>query len=202
MEINIQDTLKQAIIQESESIASLSNIIDDSFEKAILAITECSGKVVITGVGKSGHIGKKIAATFSSTGTPSFFMHSTEGLHGDLGMIEKEDIVILISNSGETSEVISLLPTIKTIGSQTISITSNNQSTLAKSVDFPLAYTYTHEVDHLNLAPTTSSTTVLVIGDALAVTLSKIREFRAEDFHLYHPGGSLGRQLSEKEGEK
>ncbi|MGO4937618.1 KpsF/GutQ family sugar-phosphate isomerase [Fundicoccus sp. Sow4_H7] len=202
MELNIQDTLKQVIENESQSLNSLTKVIDESFEEAIKLLGACQGKVIVTGVGKSGHIGEKMAATFASTGTPSFFMHSTEGLHGDLGMVTAEDVVILISNSGETTEVLGLLPTVKQIGAKTISITSNNQSTLAKNVDISLAYTYTQEADHLQLAPTTSSTTVLVIGDALAVTLSMMKEFKPENFHLYHPGGSLGKQLSQLEGDK
>lgn len=202
MELNIQDTLKQVIENESQSLNSLTKVIDESFEEAIKLLDACHGKVIVTGVGKSGHIGEKMAATFASTGTPSFFMHSTEGLHGDLGMVTAEDVVILISNSGETTEVLGLLPTVKQIGAKTISITSNNQSTLAKNVDISLAYTYTQEADHLQLAPTTSSTTVLVIGDALAVTLSMMKEFKPENFHLYHPGGSLGKQLSQLEGDK
>lgn len=202
MELNIQDTLKQVIENESQSLNSLTKVIDESFEEAIKLLDACHGKVIVTGVGKSGHIGEKMAATFASTGTPSFFMHSTEGLHGDLGMVTAEDVVILISNSGETTEVLGLLPTVKQIGAKTISITSNNQSTLAKNVDISLAYTYTQEADHLQLAPTTSSTTVLVIGDALAVTLSMMKEFKPGNFHLYHPGGSLGKQLSQLEGDK
>jgi arabinose-5-phosphate isomerase len=158
---------------------------------------DCKGKVIVTGVGKSGHIGKKIAASLASTGTPAFFVHSTEGVHGDLGMIQQEDVVILISNSGETKEVLSLLPTLEKIGSKRISITSKEKSTLALSCDVVLAYQYEGEADHLGLAPTISSTLTLVIGDALAVALSILKDFKKEDFHLYHPGGSLGQQLTE-----
>ena len=136
-----------------------------------------------------------MAATLSSTGTPSFFLHSTEGLHGDLGMVEKKDIVILISNSGETKEVLSLLPSLNTIGSIKIAITSRSDSTLAKNCDYTLAYCYPTEADHLNLAPTTSSTLTLALGDALAGTLSKMKNFANKDFLLFHPGGSLGEQL-------
>lgn len=148
------------------------------------------------GVGKSGHIGSKIAATLSSTGTPSFFVHSTEALHGDLGMIEEKDITILISNSGETNEVLNTIPSIQKIGAKIISITRNSESTLAKNSDVALTYAYDTEADHLNLAPTTSSTLCLVIGDCLATAVSENKGFKSEDFHLYHPGGSLGKQLS------
>lgn len=190
-------TLRDVIETESNSLSQFSSSLDESFVNAINLLNDCTGKVVISGVGKSGHIGKKIAATFSSTGTPSFFVHSTEGVHGDLGMVTKEDVVVLISNSGETEEILNLIPTLKKIGIKTISITSNKNSTLSENTDISLKYQYTKEADHLGLAPTTSSTTVLVIGDALAVTLSKMRAFTREDFHLYHPGGSLGRQLKD-----
>ena len=195
MPIQIQQIIKDVIEIESKSLSQLPGVIDESYEEAIKTLLSCKGKVVITGVGKSGHIGKKIAASFASTGTPAFFMHSTEGIHGDLGMVTSEDVVILISNSGETSELLRLIPTLQVIKAKTISITRNNSSTLAKNVDVPLEYRYTEEADHMKLAPTTSATMALVIGDALAVTLSKVKEFDQEDFHLYHPGGSLGQQL-------
>lgn len=195
----IINTLKNVIEIEKESLAELANSVDESYVEAVNLINDCTGKIIITGVGKSGHIGKKMAATFSSTGTPSFFMHSTEGVHGDLGMITKEDTVILISNSGETGEVLNLMPTIKKINAATISITSKKYSTLGENVDVSLEYKYLEEADHLQLAPTSSSTMALVIGDALAVALSKLRNFKKEDFHLYHPGGNLGKQLEELE---
>lgn len=190
-------SLKNVINIEANSLTNLSNSINDSYVDAINLLNNCEGKVVITGVGKSGHIGRKMAATFSSTGTPSFFLHSTEGVHGDLGMISKNDVVILISNSGETKEVLSLLPTIEKIEAKTISITSNSESTLAQKVDISLEYSYSNEADELNLAPTSSSTMTLVIGDSLAVTLSTINNFKKEDFHLFHPGGNLGKLLEE-----
>lgn len=193
----IIDLLKNVINRESQSLVKLADSIDESYVDAVDILKNTAGKVVITGVGKSGHIGKKLAATFASTGTPAFFMHSTEGVHGDLGMITKEDTVILISNSGETNEVLSLLPTIKEIDAKMISITSKKDSTLGKNVDVSLEYNYLEEADHLQLAPTTSSTMTLVIGDALAVTLSQLKDFKKEDFHLYHPGGSLGAQLED-----
>lgn len=193
----VMESLKNVIKVESESLSKLSNSIDETYTEAIKLLNDCTGKVVITGVGKSGHIGKKIAATFSSTGTPSFFMHSTEGVHGDLGMITENDVVILISNSGETDEVLSLISTIEKIKAKMISITSNKNSTLGKNVDVSLEYSYLEEADNLKLAPTSSSTMTLVIGDALAVTLSKLKDFKKGDFHLYHPGGSLGKKLTD-----
>lgn len=188
--------VKDVIEKEAHALLHLADNIGKDYEDAIDLLHSCEGKVVISGVGKSGHVGKKIAASLSSTGTPSFFVHSTEGVHGDLGMIQEKDIVILISNSGETAEVLSLIPSIKKIGSKIIAITSKRESTLASVADVVLSYQYNGEADPLNLAPTTSSTLTLVIGDALAVTLSKLKTFKKEDFHLYHPGGSLGQRLS------
>lgn len=190
--------IKNVIEKEANALLKLSENIGGDYDDAINLLKTCQGKVIISGVGKSGHIGKKIAASLSSTGTPSFFVHSTEGVHGDLGMIEEKDMVILISNSGETSEVLSVIPSIKKIGSKIIAITSRRESTLAKEANVVLTYQYDSEADALNLAPTTSSTLTLVIGDALAVTLSNLKNFKKEDFHLYHPGGSLGKQLSSK----
>ncbi|MGM8212292.1 KpsF/GutQ family sugar-phosphate isomerase [Virgibacillus sp. W0430] len=194
-----QDYIKGVIRSEAEAILQLADQVGPSFDAAVQLIEGSSGKVVITGVGKSGHIGKKIAATLASTGTPAFFVHSTEGVHGDLGMIEPNDIVILISNSGETAEVLSLLPSLKTIGARCISITKDSTSTLATASEVALTYAYNKEADHLGLAPTTSSTLTLVIGDALACALSKNKGFQKEDFHVYHPGGSLGKQLEKNE---
>jgi arabinose-5-phosphate isomerase len=194
--MSIVNFIKGVIEAEASAMQDLSGQIGASFETAIDLILRCTGKVVVTGVGKSGHIGKKIAASLASTGTPAFFVHSTEGVHGDSGMIQESDVVILISNSGETGEVLNLLPTLQKIGSKRIAITSVAESTLAKACDAALTYQYKGEVDHLGLAPTTSATLTLVIGDALAVALSMQKGFRKEDFHLYHPGGSLGQQLS------
>ncbi|GAB2572200.1 KpsF/GutQ family sugar-phosphate isomerase [Gracilibacillus alcaliphilus] len=190
--------IRKAIAIEAHAISILLEQVGPDYEPVIDVLNNCKGKVVITGVGKSGHIGKKMAASFASTGTPAFFMHSTEGVHGDLGMIEEHDVVLMISNSGETAEVLSLLPSLKKIGAKKIAITSNGKSTLATACDFSLTYHYEQEADHIGVAPTTSSTIVLVIGDALAVALCEMRRFTKEDFHLYHPGGSLGRQLSQQ----
>lgn len=194
--MDIINQIKRVIDDEASSIKEISNQIGPSYEEAVRMIIDCQGRVIVTGVGKSGHIGKKIAATLASTGTPAFFLHSTEGLHGDLGMVKKDDIVIMISNSGETEEVLQLLPSLNEIGSKKIAITSKIDSTLAKACDIALAYNYDSEADHLGLAPTTSSTITLVIGDALATTLSYLKGFTKKDFHLYHPGGNLGEQLS------
>jgi arabinose-5-phosphate isomerase len=170
--------------------------LDQSFVDAVQLIQQCEAKVVVSGVGKSGLIGRKIAASLASTGTPAFFVHASEAVHGDSGMIEARDVVILLSNSGETSEVLNLLPVLEQIGCKKIAITSGRDSTLARACDLALIYTYEREADHLNLAPTTSAVLMLIIGDALAVTLSVLKGFGQKDFYRYHPGGSLGAQLS------
>lgn len=195
--MSIQENIKRVVEVEARAISSLVEQIDESFERAFTLLMNCKGKVIVTGVGKSGHIGKKIAATFASTGTPSFFVHSTEGLHGDLGMIEQNDVVVMLSNSGETEEVCRLFPTIREIGAKIIAITSGENSRMAKLSDAAIIYRYNSEADHLGVAPTTSSTVTLVIGDALAVALSQAKNFQREDFHLFHPGGSLGQKLSQ-----
>lgn len=190
---------KSVLDNEVSGIKKLSDHIDDNFVKAISVLLDCKGKVVIIGLGKSGHVGKKIAASMASTGTPAFFVHGDETLHGDLGMIEKKDIVIALSNSGETREIINDFPTLKKIGCKVISITSNSNSTMALNSDIHICIGKLKEADHLNLAPTTSSTATLVMGDAIALTLSYLKGFRSEDFALYHPGGSLGKDLTGKE---
>lgn len=188
-------SIKEVMEEEIKAIKNVCENLDENYEKAVDLIHNCKGKVVFTGVGKSGHIGEKLAATFASTGTPAFFVHSTEALHGDLGMIEEKDIVIAISNSGETKEVLSIISSIKYIGSKIISITGNNNSSLAKESDVALEAKVDHEADPLNLAPTSSSTVALVLGDALAITLSQLKEFKRESFAVFHPGGSLGKRL-------
>lgn len=198
MNQDILSTIKKVMEEEIEAIKKVYENLDKTHVKAVELIQNCTGKVIFTGVGKSGHIGKKLAATFASTGTPTFFVHSTEALHGDLGMIEEKDVVIAISNSGETKEVLSILPSIKYIGSKLISITGNRESTLAKESDVALEAKVSHEADPLNLAPTSSSTVALVLGDAIAITLSQLKGFKRENFGVYHPGGSLGKQLFEE----
>ena len=196
--MNDMEFFKNVLKMEGEAILNSIDSMGDEINKAVELIMATKGKVIITGVGKSGHVGEKIAATMSSTGTPSFFVHSTEGVHGDLGMIEKCDSVIMISNSGETKEVLNLLPSLKKIGSKLISITKNHNSSLAKACDVSIAYKYEKEADSLGLAPSVSSTLTLAVGDALALTLSRKKGFTSDNFHLYHPGGSLGKMLEEK----
>ena len=195
------EIFKKCIREEAEALLNTLDNFGEEVIEAVKIIQSVKGKghLIITGVGKSGHIGEKIAASMASTGTPAFFMHSTEGVHGDLGMITPNDCVLLISNSGETREVLNLLPTLNKIGVKKISLTRNHESTLAKACDVSLAYKYNREADELGLAPTVSSTLTLAVGDALAVTLSSLMKFTPEDFHLYHPGGALGKTLEKKD---
>ncbi|MFT6528427.1 MAG: arabinose-5-phosphate isomerase [Psychrosphaera sp.] len=185
----------QVINIELQAIANLTQSIDHQFEQSCETILNCSGRVIVTGMGKSGHVANKIAATLASTGTPSFFVHPGEASHGDLGMFTKSDIVLALSNSGETAEIITLLPVLKRLGCTLIAMTGNDKSTLAVNSDFHLNAAVTEEACPLGLAPTASTTAALVLGDALAVTLLEARGFTAEDFALSHPGGSLGRKL-------
>lgn len=180
---------------EANAILALKNELNDSINDAIKMILQCKGRVVITGIGKSGIIGRKINATMASTGTPSFFLHPSEGLHGDLGMVMKHDVVIAISNSGESEEVVNLLPSIKKIGSKLISIVRNPNSTLGRKADVVLCIGNAPEACPLGLAPTTSTTVTLALGDALAIALLKARNFGHDDFALFHPAGSLGKKL-------
>lgn len=180
---------------EQQAIINLKPRIDTSFSNACQMILECRGRVVVTGMGKSGHIGKKIAATLASTGTPAFFVHPGEASHGDMGMIQAEDVVIALSNSGESGEVTSLLPLFKRLGSKLISMTGKPDSSLAKAAHSHLNTGVEEEACPLDLAPTSSTTTALVMGDALAIALLEARGFTAEDFAFSHPGGSLGRRL-------
>ena len=180
---------------EQQAIAQLAQYIDDAFVEACQLILPCEGKVIVCGMGKSGHIGHKISATLASTGTPAFFMHPAEANHGDLGMLTKQDILLAISNSGETSELLALIPVVKRMGVPIIAMTSNPQSTLGKYADINLCIKVEQEACSLGLAPTSSTTATLVMGDALAVALLDARGFTSEDFALSHPGGSLGRKL-------
>ncbi len=186
---------KEVFEIEAKAIANLAKRLDSNFEKSIEAILACRGKLIISGMGKSGIIGKKIAATMASTGTPSFFLHPAEAYHGDLGMIGREDIVLLISNSGETDEVLRLIPFLKEQGSVTIAMSGNPLSTLSKNSTYHLNVYVEKEACPLQLAPTSSTTATLVMGDALAITLMKLRDFQESDFAQFHPGGSLGRRL-------
>ena len=188
--------LGRAVIElEAEAVAALSARIDEGFARACQLMLACVGRVVVVGMGKSGHIGGKIAATLASTGTPAFFVHPGEASHGDLGMITPPDVVIAISNSGETAEILTILPMIKRMGAKLISLTGNPQSSLARQADVNLNVGVAIEACPLNLAPTSSTTATLVMGDALAVALLKSRGFTPDDFARSHPGGKLGRRL-------
>ena len=180
---------------EAEAVFALADRLDERFTHACEMILNCSGRIVVTGMGKSGHIGNKIAATLASTGTPSFFMHSGEASHGDLGMITAQDLVIALSNSGETSEITLLLPLLKRLGIPLLALTGNPDSTLARSADIHLDVSVSKEACPLGLAPTSSTTATLAMGDALAVAVLEARGFTEEDFALSHPGGNLGRRL-------
>ncbi len=180
---------------EAEAVFALTDRLDERFTHACEMILDCSGRIVVTGMGKSGHIGNKIAATLASTGTPSFFMHSGEASHGDLGMITAQDLVIALSNSGETSEITLLLPLLKRLGIPLLALTGNPDSTLARSADIHLDVSVSKEACPLGLAPTSSTTATLAMGDALAVAVLEARGFTEEDFALSHPGGNLGRRL-------
>ena len=186
---------KQVLQIEARAIEQLIGRINEQFVQAVELILACEGKVVVTGVGKSGIIGQKIASTLASTGTPAFFLHSTEGSHGDLGMLGKKDIVVAISNSGETDELSQILPLIKRYGNKLIALTGKVKSTLARAGDVVLDVSVEEEACPLGLAPTASTTATLAMGDALAVALLEKRGFKKEDFAILHPGGKLGKQL-------
>jgi arabinose-5-phosphate isomerase len=192
---NIKKIARDVLINESLAIQNLTNFIDDDFEACVKEIYSAKGRVVITGVGKSAIIANKIVATLNSTGTPSIFMHAADAIHGDLGMIQKDDIVICISKSGNTPEIKVLVPLLKRRGSKLVALVSNTNSYLAQQADFVLNATIAEEACPHNLAPTTSTTAHLALGDALAVSLLEIRDFSSRDFAEYHPGGALGKQL-------
>ncbi len=189
------ESARRAIEVERAAVDALLARVDDTFAKACALMLDCQGRVVVTGMGKSGHIGKKIAATLASTGTPSFFVHPGEASHGDLGMITAQDVVIAISNSGNTAEVVTILPLIKRMGAPLISMTGVSTSSLAKEADVNLDISVAKEACPLGLAPTSSTTATLVMGDALAIALLEARGFNEQDFAFSHPGGSLGKRL-------
>lgn len=186
---------KRTLQMEADAVDQLRHRLDDNFVTACKTMLACEGRVIVTGMGKSGHIGNKIAATLASTGTPSFFVHPGEASHGDLGMITKNDVVIAISNSGSTAEVITILPLIKRLGIPLISMTGDADSVLSNAALANLDVSVASEACPLNLAPTTSTTATLAMGDALAIALLESRGFSAEDFAFSHPGGALGRKL-------
>lgn len=194
----MEQMLEQArntLQMEADAILELVHRVDEHFSAAVAMILDCPGRVVITGMGKSGIIGRKMAATFASTGTPSFYLHPAEGIHGDLGMVTESDVVIALSNSGETGEVLHILPSLRRIGAKLIAMVGNAESSLAKNSDITLDVGVSQEACPLGLAPTSSTTAALAYGDALALALLSKRKFTASQFAVFHPGGSLGRKL-------
>lgn len=192
---NILASARKTILSESQSIAKLADFLDENFISATQSIYNTAGRLVVTGIGKSAIIAQKMVATFNSTGTPSLFLHASEAIHGDLGMIQNDDVIICISKSGNSPEIKVLVPLLKRFGNTLIAITGNTNSFLAKGSDFVLNTTVTSEACPNNLAPTNSTTAQLVMGDALAVCLMEMRDFKPEDFAVYHPGGALGKKL-------
>lgn len=197
----IRENALHTIRAEAAAIAHLETLLTDDFEKAVRHVLACKGRVVVTGMGKSGQIGKKIAATLASTGTPSFFLHPGEAFHGDLGMVSGDDVILAISNSGNTDEILKLIPFFEDNGNRIIAMTGNPESTLARHAAYHLNIAVDSEACPLSLAPTSSTTASLVMGDALALALMNERHFKAEDFARFHPGGSLGRKLLVRVGD-
>lgn len=195
MEDVMLEQARQVLRMEAEAVLEQVERIDEHFKAAVEMIMACPGRTVITGMGKSGIIGRKMAATLASTGTPSFYLHPAEGIHGDLGMVTEGDVVIALSNSGETGEVLHILPSLRRIGTKLIAMVGNPNSTLAKNSDIVLNVGVTREACPLGLAPTSSTTAALAYGDALALALLSKRKFTASQFAVFHPGGSLGRKL-------
>jgi len=193
--VDLIEEAKRVLKVEAQSILDLAERVDERFSRAVDLLYSCRGRVVLMGMGKSGLVGRKIASTFASTGTPSFFLHPAEGLNGDFGMLAREDVVMAISNSGETRELLEVLPLIKRYGNRLIALTGNLKSSLAKAGDICLDIHVKEEACPLGLAPTASTTAVLALGDALAITLMEKKGFRKEDFALLHPGGTLGKRL-------
>ena len=190
------ESVQRTLSEQGQALTALSQQLDArQYAVALKMMLECKGHVILSGMGKSGHVGRKMSATMASTGTPSFFIHPAEAFHGDLGMITPYDLLILISASGETDEILKLIPSLKNFGNRIVAITNNGQSTLAKHADAVLELHMASEACPNNLAPTTSTTLTIAIGDALAIALMEKRHFRSDDFARYHPGGSLGRRL-------
>jgi len=187
--------IREKIELEATALNRVAGQVDEAYAVAARLIADCKGRVIVTGLGKTGHVGSKIAASFASLGIPSFFVHSCESLHGDMGMIQEEDLVIMISNSGKSPEILNMLPPLKIIGPKTISITNNRQSPLAQETDVAILCDAGDEIDNNGLAPTSSSTAALAVGDALAVVVSHAKSFSKTDFALRHPGGALGKKL-------
>ncbi len=187
---------REVLDTEIEGLAAVKGQLDGAFEEAVKAMAECTGRVVITGVGKSGLVGRKIAATLSSTGTPSFFLHPVEGAHGDMGMLRGEDVILALSNSGGTDEVNAIIPTLKSLGATVICMTGNTASAMAQASDITIKVAVPKEACPIGLAPTSSTTAQLAVGDALAVCLMEWKSFDQDDFKKFHPGGSLGQRLA------
>ncbi len=191
----IKDKAIETLKIEAGAVEHLISHVDDEFERAVQCILDCTARVVVTGMGKSGHIGQKIAATLASTGTPSFFMHPAEAFHGDLGMVTEKDVVIAISNSGESSEIVNILPIIRRIGATIIAMCGRRDSSLGKHSDYFVDIAVEREACPLGLAPTASTTATLAMGDAIAMALMEARNFTSQEFAMFHPGGALGRKL-------
>ncbi len=198
---SIIESAKLTFRMESQAIADLEGQLTPDFEKAVRAVIKCTGKLVVTGMGKSGLIGRKIAATLASTGTPSFYLHPADAYHGDLGMISKGDVILGISNSGQTDEILRLIPFLQENGNVLIAMTGNPDSSLARHADYHLNIAVREEACPMSLAPTSSTTATLAMGDALAIALINERGFRKEDFARFHPGGTLGRRLITRVGD-
>lgn len=195
MNFDVLDEARKIFDKEMVAISKTRDSLGNDFVQLVNLVLNCSGKVVLTGMGKPGHIAAKIAATLSSLGTPSFFMHPGEAMHGDLGMVEQRDIVILMSYSGESEEVTRLMPVLQEIGCTTVAITGKSKSTLAKQCQYCIVFPEFEEACYMHLAPTSSTTALLVLGDALAVVVSRAKNYTKEDFGLYHPAGALGKKL-------
>ncbi|NUM36599.1 MAG: KpsF/GutQ family sugar-phosphate isomerase [Candidatus Brocadiae bacterium] len=194
--VSLVGIAKKVLAEESLALSSLCHRLDDGFEKACQIILQCKGRVIITGMGKSGHIGQKIAASFTSTGVASHFLHPAEGFHGDLGIVHRKDVLLALSFSGETKEILDLLFVVKGMQIPVVAITSSQESTLGKAADATISLGQVKEADPYNLVPTTSTTLTLAIGDALTVALMKARNFTPEDFAVFHPKGMLGKRLT------
>lgn len=192
---NIISSAKKTIDAEARSIKDLATLIDENFEKAVLTISGCRGRLVVSGIGKSAIVAQKIVATLNSTGTPSLFLHAADAIHGDIGMVQREDVVMILSKSGDSPEIKILIPLIKNFGNTIITICGNMQSYLAKCADIVIDSTVTEEACPNNLAPTNSTTAQIVLGDALAICLMEVKGFGSDDFAKFHPGGTLGKKL-------
>lgn len=200
-EFDIVSEAKKIFDKEIDALNKTKDSLDDSFKKVVELMVNCRGKVILTGMGKPGHIGTKIAATLSSLGTSSFFMHPGEALHGDLGMVEKNDLVMLMSYSGESDEITRLMPTLHQIGCTTIAITGKPESTLSRECQYHIFFPPFEEACYMHLAPTSSTTALLVLGDALALTASQVKKYTKEDFGIHHPAGALGKKLLVRVGD-